>query len=177
MPNMINKMIVRQLSSAFGEADGMVIVSMEGLTVQESEAVRNSLAEQGVRLRLVRNRLARLALEENGIEAPEDMLAGNVAIAWGGSEDAIHAAKVLSRSPSAKQGKIAFRGGLLEGSLLGSAEAAQMAELPSKDELRAMLLGALSGPARGLVGMLAAPGASLARVLQARIDEGAEAAD
>ena len=50
-------------------------------------------------------------------------------------------------------------------------DAAALAKLPSKDQLRAQILGCLSGPARGLVTVLAGPGSGLARVIQARIDE------
>jgi large subunit ribosomal protein L10 len=172
MPNLINKMIVRELTSAFSDAEGMVIVSLAGLSVEESEGLRDSLAEHGVQLRMVRNRLARIALRESGIEVPDDLLAGNVAVAWGNPEETIHAAKVLHESNARKAGKVAMRGGLLDGEVLGPDGAKALADLPGKDELRAMILGALSGPARGLVGVLAATPSGLARVLQARIDEG-----
>ena len=76
MPNIINKLIVQELSDAFQGAEGMVICSIEGLTVEESEVLRNSLAEHGVQLRMVRNRLAKIALKERGIDLPADMLVG-----------------------------------------------------------------------------------------------------
>ncbi len=177
MPNMINKMIVRELSEAFGSAQGMVIVNLNGLSAAESEGLRTSLAEQGVSLRVVRNRLARRALHESGIEAPDELLAGSVAMAWGAPEDAINAAKVLAKSEPGRKGKVRFRGGLLEGNMLDASGAAAMAKLPNKDELRAMMLGVLSGPARGVVGLLAAPSSALVRVIQARVDEGGSAAE
>ena len=69
-----------------------------------------------------------------------------------------------------KAGKVAIQGGLFEGALLGADEAKALADLPGKEELRGMMLSALIGPARGLVGLLAAPGGSLARVVQAKVD-------
>jgi len=170
MPNVINKLVVQELSDAFRDAEGLVMATVAGLTVAETENLRNSLAEKGVRLRMVRNRLAVLALKERGLEAPGDMLKGNVACAWGGVEDTINAAKVLDSAPGKKDGKVVIRGGVFEGNLLGAEEAKALATLPGKDELRSMMLSAINGPARGLVGMLAAPGSSLARVLQAKID-------
>jgi large subunit ribosomal protein L10 len=175
MPNQINEIIVRQLSDEFARAEGMVIVSMNGLTVSETEALRDSLAERGVRLRMVRNRLARLALKNRGIDAGEDIFTGGVACAWGSSEDAISVAKIVAKAAKStdpkKAPKLAFRGGFFEGNLLDARSAAALAELPSKNELRAMLLGLLSGPARSLATLVAAPGSSLARVLQARADK------
>jgi large subunit ribosomal protein L10 len=171
MPNLINEIIVRQLSDEFARAEGLVIVSLAGLTVRETEDLRTSLAERGVRLRMVRNRLARLALKNRGMEAGEELFGGNVACAWGSSEDTVKIAKIVAdavrRVDPKKKAKLAFRGGFFEGNLLDAKSAAALAGLPGKEELRATLLGLINGPARSLAVLLSAPGASLARVLQA----------
>lgn len=170
MPNVITDMIVRELSSTFKESEGMVIVSLKGLSVAESEDLRDSLAEKGVRLRMVRNRLAKLALSENGLQPPDDLFMGSVAFMCGDPEDAINAAKVIWDSEARKQGKVAIRGGLLDGEFLAQAEASRLADLPGRDELRGMLLSCLIGPQRSLVGLLAAPHGALARAIQAHVD-------
>ena len=170
MPNQINEMIARQLSDGFRGAEGMIVVSLSGLSVAETETLRESLAEHGVRLRMVRNRLALRALRERGVEAPTELFQGNVACAWGGPEAAIQAAKVVQGSDLRRTGKLSLRGGLLEGNLLDAAEATALASLPGKNELRAKLLGTIGGPLRGLVSLLVAPHGALARVLQARVD-------
>lgn len=170
MPNIINKLIVKELSDAFESAEGMVICSVNGLTVEETEGLRDSLAENGAQLRMVRNRLAKIALKDRGIEPPKDMLVGNIVCAWGSPEEAINAAKVLHKSPARKEGRVEFKGGLFEGELLDAQAASGLAKLPGKDELRGQLVGILAAPARNLVGLLAAPSSSLVRVLQARND-------
>ena len=174
MPNLINRLIVRELSQDFESAEGMVIVSLDGLSVEETEGLRNGLAERGVRMRMVRNRLARIALAERGLEAPADLLVGNVAFVCGGIEEAIHAAKVLHKSDERRSGKVALRGGLLEGNLLDAGQAQALAELPGRDELRARLLRAIAGPAQMLVALLHAPQGALARVIQAHVDAGSD---
>ncbi len=170
MPNLINQMIARELTTGFARANGLICVSFSGLTVAETETLRDALAERGVRLRVVRNRLARLALREKGFEAPEDLLEGSLACVWGRAEDTIHAAKVMQQSGLHREGKIAFRGGFLEGELLGPQQAAALATLPGREELRARLLGAIAGPAQKIVTLLKAPQGALTRVIQARID-------
>ncbi len=177
MPNLINQMLLRELSDSFRDAEGMVIVSMNGLTVAESEQLRDALAAQGVRLQVVRNRLAKRALAARGIEASRELLSGSVAFVWGGPEDAINAAKVISGSEAKKKGKLDFKGGLLEGNLLRADEASALAGLPGRRELRANLLGCLVGPAQKLARVLNAPAGALARVLQARIDAQGGAAE
>lgn len=177
MPNVINQMMMRELSESFRGTNGMLIVSMNGLTVAETEAFRSDLAEHGVRLQMVRNRLANLALKESGVEAPEGFFAGNIGICCGEPEDAINAAKAVSKSPAKKAGKLAFHGGLLDGDFLGAEEASALAGLPGKDELRGKILGCLVGPQQKLVGLLNAPQGALARVLQAKVDAGGGAGE
>jgi large subunit ribosomal protein L10 len=170
MANLINKLITKELSDAFGSAEGMVICSVKGLTVPETEGLRDSLAEHGVGLRMVRNRLAKRALAETGIEVPGDMLVGNIVCAWGSPDDTINAAKVLHRSPAHKVGKIQFKGGFFEGELLDAKGATSLAQLPGRDEVHGQMVSLISGPARSLVGLLSAPGGSLVRVVQAHVD-------
>lgn len=178
MPNLVNKLVVRELTDVFRDASSMVIVSMNGLTMEENETLRDSLAEGGVEIRMVRNSLARIALKECGFDVPADVFQGNVAIAAGQPEHAIHAAKVVSKSDVKKNGKVDFRGGVLEGVVLDQAGMRDLAEMPDRPTLQAMLLGVLSGPARQLVGLVNAVPSSLVRVVQARADKegGGEAA-
>jgi large subunit ribosomal protein L10 len=173
MPNIVNNLGLAELKSAFGDAEGMLFFSMAGLTMEENEELRGAMFESGAQVRLVRNRLAKLALADRGLEVAADTFKGNVAIAWGNAEAAIGAAKVVSEAKGLrKEGKINVRGGVLEGNLLDASDAAALANVPDRPTLQAMLLGAISGPARSLATVLDANQSSLARVLQARVDQG-----
>ena len=89
MPNLVNRLVVKELQQELGTAEGMVLVSFGGLTVKESESLRNALAKKGAGLTMVRNSLARRVLAERGFELTPEMLTGNTAIAWGSTESAI----------------------------------------------------------------------------------------
>ena len=91
------------------------------------------------------------------------------------AEATVTAAKILSKSEPKKAGKIAFRAAVLEGSALSAEDAQALANVPDKDTLRAQLVGALQGPMRALAATLAAVPGGMARVLQARADQGGEA--
>jgi len=171
MPNLVNRLVAEEYEKTFGQAGGMVIVSMAGLTVKELEALRASLAERGVQLRLVRNKLARRALAGRGLEMGEEVFRGNVAVAFGAGEAAVLAAKVLTAPEIRKAGKLSLRAGVLEGSVLGAADATALADVPDRQTLRAQLLGVLQGPMRALAVSIQALPAGLARVLQARVDQ------
>jgi large subunit ribosomal protein L10 len=171
MPNLVNRLVVQELTREFQDAAGMLVVSFAGLTVKESEGLRGDLAKQGVQLRMVRNSLAQLVLREKGFELDTQMLAGNTAIAYGRTEAAIHAAKILTAPEVKKVGKVQIRAGVLEGRLLGASDAASLAGVPDRPTLQAKILGCLVGPPAGIVGTLNAVPASLVRVLQARADQ------
>ncbi|HKX45743.1 MAG TPA: 50S ribosomal protein L10, partial [Planctomycetota bacterium] len=143
MPSLINQLAARELRATFESADGLVVVGVQSLTVKETEGLRDALAQHGVRLRVVPNRVALAALRECGLEFPDTVFAGSIALAAGTSEQAIAAAKLVDRSTLRKAGKIALRAGVLEGAVLGAADAAALADVPDRDTLRAMLLGLL----------------------------------
>jgi len=174
MPNIVNRLVVKELTEEFKEAEGMVVVTFGGLTVEETENIRGSLAEKGVKMRMVRNKLARLVLKERGVEFDEKALLGNTAIAYGDAEGAINAAKVFSDKEVKKAGKIKFKAGVLDGDVLDGASASQLADVPDRDTLNAQLLGVISGPARGLASIINAVPSSVARVIQAHADSGEE---
>lgn len=177
MPSVVNRMAVRELTEQFRGAEGLVVVSMAGLTMVENESLRGALAAKGVQVRIVPNKLALIALEACGHSFPRDMFRGCVGVAWGDTEQTIEAAKILTAPAIKKVGKVAISGGMLEGNVLGASDAGALADVPTREELRSKLLGLLNGPARALVTLLHAPGSSLARAMQAKCDkEGAGAA-
>ncbi len=171
MPNLVNRLVLQELTDDFKEADGMLVVSFAGLTVKESEGLRNQMAQKGAKFRMVRNSLALRVLHERGLKLDGAHLTGNTAIAYGTSEAAVHAAKVLTSADVRKAGKVKVRAGVLEGTLLTAADAAAMADVPDRDTLNSRILGCISGPARGLAVVLSAVPSSLVRVLKARADK------
>ena len=172
MPNLVNQMVTRELESDVEGADAMVVVTFGGLTVAETEKLRNDLAEGGVRLRMVRNKLAKRVLSGRGMDFEDATFVGNTAIAFGNAEAAIHAAKVFTDKEVKKEGKVQVKGGLLEGAVLSAPDAAALAGIPDRQTLNAQLLGVISGPARSLVSVLSAVPGGVARVLQAHADQG-----
>lgn len=176
MPNLITRMVAAEYAAVFAAADGLVLASFAGVTVEDSEAVRASLDEGGAKLRMVRNRLAYRALCDLGYEFPPESFTGNVSIVCGDAEAVIHAAKVLTskevKAANERGATIKILGGMLEKTQLDAADAAALADVPDKNTLRGQLLGVLQGPARGIASMLDALPSGFARVLQARVDGG-----
>ncbi len=171
MPNIVNEMTVRDLERQLGEADGMILVSFGGLDVVQTEKIRNGVAEKGAEFRMLRNKLAKRVLADKGLEFDAEVFKGNTAIAWGDAEAVIGAAKVLTEKEVKKTKLVKVKAGVMEGQALSSAEAAQLADLPDRDTVNAMLLGVISGPARSLATVINAVPSSVARVIQAHVDD------
>ncbi len=157
--------VVEDLHRVLAEAAVVVVTHYQGLTVAESSELRRRLREAGGRFRVVKNRLARRALAGTPYEGLAPLLSGPTALAW--SADPVAAPKVVVEFGKENE-KLVVRGGALAGRLLDAEAVAELAKLPSLDELRARLVALLQTPASRLVGVLQAPAGQLARVLAAR---------
>ncbi len=160
--------VVEDLHRVFAEAAVVVVTHYQGLTVAESSELRRRLREAGGRFRVVKNRLAKRALAGTPYEGIADMLRGPTALAW--SQDPVAAPKVVVEFGKENE-KLVVVGGALEGRVLDAAAVAELARLPSLDELRAKIVSLLQTPASRLVGVLQAPAGQLARVLKARAEQ------
>ena len=170
MPNFVNEMIARELETEFKGCDGMVLVSFGGLTIVQSEALRDKLAEKQIGFRMVQNRIAKKVLADRGLSFAKSAWQGPTAIAYGSTEAAITAAKIFNEKDVKKLGKVKLKGGVLEGQALDEAAAAAMADLPDRNTINAQLLGVISGPARALACLINAVPASVARVINAHAE-------
>ncbi len=177
MPNLVNTLVSNEYKALVRGQEGLLLASAKGLTVAETEGLRDELDKGGARLKMVRNALARRTLAENGFEFPAETFTGNVLVVYGTTEATIHAAKVLTKPEVRKLGKVALRGGVLDKTQLSPGDAVLLADTPDKRTLRGQLLGVLQGPARGLVSLLDALPSGMARVLQARADSQGAASD
>lgn len=171
MPNVVNRLIVRELTAEFESAEGMVLVSWGALNAVENETLRDKLAEKGCKLTLVRNSLARLVLREKGFELADSVLSGNTAIAYGSAEAAVHAAKSFTAPDVKKAGKVKIRAGVLEGRLLDASDAAALADVPDRHTLEGKIVGCIVAPSRSLVSLVNQVPSGLVRVLQARAEQ------
>jgi len=168
---MVNRLVTAEYTAAFEKSQGMILCSMGGLTVVDLEELRDELAKEGVRLRMVRNSLIRRVFAERGFELDPAMLAGNSGVAFGSIEGTIHAAKVMTSAKIKKAGKLNLRGAIFDGQLLSARDAGALADLPDKKTLRGQLVGCIQAPLRGLATTLNGLPSGLARVLQAHADQ------
>jgi large subunit ribosomal protein L10 len=161
--------MVADLREHFAKATAAVVTAYQGLTVAELTALRRELREVAGEYRVAKNTLIEIAIEGSPFLSLKDLLAGQNGLVFGYG-DAIGLARVITRYAREHE-KFTVKGGVTDGQFLAPVGVEALALLPSREALRAQLLGMLSRPAARLVSTLAAPGAQLARVLGARKEQ------
>ncbi|TCT03334.1 LSU ribosomal protein L10P [Tepidamorphus gemmatus] len=156
--------LVASLHEVFRNTGVVVVAHYAGLTVAEMTDLRGRMRSAGGRIKVAKNRLAKLALEGTDMAHLGALLKGPTVIAY--SDDPVAAPKVATDFAKTNQ-KLVILGGAMGSTALDPDGVRSLATLPSLDELRAKLVGMINTPATRVAQVLAAPGGQIARVLAA----------
>jgi large subunit ribosomal protein L10 len=162
--------LIDELLARLEKSPYLFVADYTGLQVKHFAELRKRLKEVGAKARVLKNTLVKRTLKSAGLPEIADVLTGQTMVVTGEGE-APAAAKVLKNFAAEFQ-KPSLKGGVLDGNALGANELKALADLPSREQLLAMLLGVINAPATKLLRTINEPGASLARVIQARADQG-----
>jgi len=145
-----------------------VFVDFNGMTVEAVSKLREEFRKSGVEYKVVKNTLVKHALKGRSFsDKLNNVLRGMTGVAWS-YEDPSAAAKVIKTFARENQ-KLQVKAGLIENQVLDpTAVSDQLATMPGKNELRAMLLATFQAPMQNFVVQLNAPLQNLAYVLDAR---------
>jgi large subunit ribosomal protein L10 len=155
------KSIAAELETRISGSAYMILTDYIGMDMPQTDELKKSLRENDAFFNVVNNRLLNRAL--NG--EVSELLKGQTAMIYG-SGDVVEVAKVIKNFSAANE-KPAIKGGLLENKVITGDQVIELAKLPSKDVLRAQLLGTLQAPCTQLVGVLDQKVTSLVYVLDA----------
>ena len=153
--------IAAELDERIAGALYMILADYNGMDMPQTTELKKNLRDNDATFNVVNNRMLNRALDGKASE----MLQGQTALIYGAG-DVVEVAKVIKKFAAANQ-KPVVRGGFLEGKAITGEEVIELAQLPSKDVLRAQLLGTLQAPCSQLVGVLDQKVASLVYVLDA----------
>ena len=157
--------LVTTLHSVFKDTGVVVVAHYAGLTVAQMTNFRQQVKTAGGKVKVAKNRIAKIALKDTDYTGISDLLKGPTVLAY--SKDPITAAKIAV-SFAKTNDKLVILGGSMGKNVLDAKGVKALAELPSLDELRAKICGLLNAPATKIVRTIAEPGAKLARVIQAK---------
>jgi large subunit ribosomal protein L10 len=162
---------VEELKKRFAGVQTAVLTEYRGLTVRQLSDLRKQLKGAAAEYKVVKNRLARIAVKGSPLDGLGKHLTGPTGVAYT-LKDPVPVAKALQafvrNNPA-----LTIKVGMVEGKVLEPAALKSLADLPSKDALRAQIVGAVQGPMGQIVTLLTAVQGELARVFEARSKQGA----
>jgi len=155
---------INDLAGVFKASQVIVVAHYSGLTVAQMQNLRKQMKGAGAKVKVAKNRLAKIALKDTDAAVIAPLLKGPTVIAYSG--DPVAAPKVAVDFAKTNE-KFVILGGSFGKSALDLNGVKQLASLPSLDELRAKIVGLIQAPATKLAQLTNAPAAKLARVVQA----------
>jgi large subunit ribosomal protein L10 len=162
--------LVQQYKDWLNDSSGIVLASYSGITVKELEGLRRKIREIGGEFHVVKNTLIQLALQDAGLDLPQEMLQGTTAIGFT-SEDIPGLAKAVS-DLARESAAMEIKGGVVDRIVYDGSQMKNLAELPPLPILQAHLLSVIQAPASRVAMALASSVRQLVNVTKAYADSG-----
>ncbi len=156
--------VVEELKSLFSSHGSVMMIHYHGLNSEKITSFRKEMKENQVTFVVVKNTLARIAVQDTGFNVVTKHMSGPTALII--TNNAVSAAKVLMKFIKDNE-DLKYVGGCLDGKELNFEDIKTLSKLPSLDELRARLIALINTPASSLVSILGVPGGNVARVINA----------
>ena len=163
---------IEELSGVFKTSNVVVVAHYSGLTVAQMQTLRSQMRAAGAKVKVAKNRLAKIALKDTDVASISDLLKGPTVLAYSG--DPVAAPKVASDFAKANE-QFVILGGAMGKTALDKNAVKALASLPSLDELRAKIVGLIQAPATKIAQLTNAPAGKVARVIQAYASKSAAA--
>ncbi len=152
------------LKGRFGAASDFVFSDFRGLTFPQMTELRAKLGEKGASYRVVRNSVARIAMKELGLPDASDLLVGPTGLTFLGGDPGAAAKVLLDFTKSAP---LHIKGGVIGGKMFSAKEIEALSRLPGRNQLLAMLMGAMNAPLMNLMYVMNGVTSKLVRTLAA----------
>jgi len=156
---------VEDLSARLAETGLIVLADFRGASVEQTNTLRREFEKTGLHLQVVKNTLAKRAVAGTPMEGLGEHFQGMIGLITCG-EDGIAAAKVVKDSLFGKGSPMAVKAGYFDGEVLDANGVRAVADLPSREELLALLLRTIQEGPRQIMGVIRAPARDLLYLLK-----------
>ena len=134
--------LVAEMTAEFKDAGAIIVCDYKGMTVEKLEIVRNLAKDEDTKVKVVNNRLAKIALNNAGCEAVE--LTDTNLVIWGDAQ--VTPCKIADKAATDFKDTFAIKTGLIQGEVASLETINAMAKLPTRDVLLGMLLHVWNAP-------------------------------
>jgi large subunit ribosomal protein L10 len=145
------------------DQNAVVVVANGGLTVAQMTELRGELTKAGAGMKVIKNKLAQIAISGKPAKKISDLFKGPTAIAF--SEDPVAAAKIIE-AYTKKNDRLVILGGAMGDEVMNAAGVKALASMPSREELLGQIVQTIMSPGANLIGAIMAPGAQIAGIVE-----------
>ena len=157
------------LKKELADVKNLFVAQFQGMTVAQDTELRQKIRGTQSKYRVVKNTLAKKAAEGTAVEGVAKSFDGSTAIAYN-ANDPVSLAKALTAYAKANP-LFVFKAGMVEGRVINLAEIANVASMPSKEEIIAKLLFLINSPAQRLAIVMNGVARNLAIVLKQAVEQ------
>ncbi len=138
-------MVIEEFVGVFA-SPGIYLMDFKGMTVAQITALRSSLREANVSMRVVKNTLAKRALKGAGVKNFDSYFTGPTGVVWSTEDSIVPARVLLDFLKKNDKVKATVKAGLVDGSVIDGSQMDAVSKLPTKHELQAQVAGVLNAP-------------------------------
>ena len=144
--------LVAEMTEAFKDAGAIIVCDYKGMTVENLEIVRNLAKDEETNVKVIKNKLARIALKNAGCEDIE--FTDTNLVIWGPAQ--VTPCKIADKAATDFKNSFSIKTGLIQGEIASMETINAMAKLPTRDVLLGMLLNVWNAPVQNFtIGMSA----------------------
>jgi large subunit ribosomal protein L10 len=153
MPTARKEATVAELKDMVERSAIVIGAEYRGLSVKDMTNLRRALRQAGIEVRVVKNRLFQLAAKQAGVEVAGEVVEGPTLLVFGYG-DVVAPAKAIAEYTRTARNTFAPKKAFMSGAIITAAAVADLATLPSREELIATLAGQFASPMQNLVNLL-----------------------
>jgi large subunit ribosomal protein L10 len=175
MSKYVKELMMDQLKSDLDGNRSLLIVDLKDLDAIAEHNFRRNLRKKSIRLRVLKNSLARRVFSDLGMEGLSKYLEGQSAVVWGGDGPSELAKEITTQFKALKKPQV--KGGAVDGVVVGPDQVEEITKLPSREVLIGQVLALLLGPARLTLSLLTSQASTAIGQLEALAKRGEEASN
>ena len=175
MSKTVKNLITKELTDRLGKIEGVGVINPRGIDGIKSNQLRRRLRENGLKMTVVKNTLARRSMDGKKLQGFDKLLDGPSAVIYSDAASISSVARMLLDEKKANE-TLELRGIFFDGEIYAGEDGVKkVSTLPTREEAIGNLVGLILGPGSRLAGALKGPGGMLGALLKA-IEEKAPAA-
>jgi len=177
MSKFVKNLLIDDVKKKLSGVNDALLVSVMGLDAVKNQSLRAKLRAKNIHVMVVKNSLARRAMEGTPLAVAFEQAEGSLAVVWGGTDIVSLAKEVVTLAEDKTMAPFEARGGVVEGQKIGAAQVKDVSKWPSREEMLAKIAGQILGPGAQLAAALLGPGGTIVgqlKTLADKEDAGAE---